>query len=313
MEPLVSVIIASWNAGATLARAIDSAIEQRFDRPFEIIVVDDGSTDNTSEVLARYGDRIRVIHQERRGNGPARNAAVKNSNSPLLAWLDADDVWMPEKLARTVAALESDPACVLVYSDSYLIDDNGQRLGRYVRRELAHAPTMDEMFTCYWPILESMTVVRRSAFLTAGGFAEIPGMYRANGGGFLWLRMRELGHFVYIDEPLVLSQASPYPDYINKNTEVELVLGQLVRQRYGFIKSLRMMRGIKATIRREHVHNLGHAGLIAMREGRKSDARRSFAAALRHDPTNFKMALRLVRTYLPARLANRLTGRTRMG
>jgi glycosyltransferase involved in cell wall biosynthesis len=308
----VSVIMAVYNGAATIARALDSAFAQREAPAFEMIVANDGSTDATAEILERYAGRVLVIAGERRGNGPARNRAIQqHAQGEHLAFLDADDVWLPDKLARTVPVLDRDPGCVLVYSNGTLIDRAGRVLGPYVGPESAHAPALDEMFNYYWPIVESMTVMRRLAFDQAGGFWEEPGAYRANGVGFLWMRMRELGHFHYIPEPLVMLEASDYPDYIEKNAAGRKVFARLVRERYGAAASRRLMRGMNRAIKRDHRHNLGYLGLVAMREGRTADARQFFMRAVRQNPTDIKNALRLVRTFLPASMGRALTGRSR--
>ncbi len=309
----VSVIMAVYNGAATIARALDSAFAQRGAPEFEVIVANDGSTDATAEILARYAGRITVIAGERRGNGPARNRAIVDAHGEYLAFLDADDVWLPDKLARTAPVLDRDPGCVLVYSNARLIDRAGRVLGPYVGPESAHAPALEEMFNYYWPILESMTVMRRAAFDRAGGFWEEPGAYRANGVGFLWMRMRELGHFHFVPEPLVMLEASGYPDYIDKNAAGRKVFTRLVRERYGAAASRRLARGMRRSIKRDHRHHLGHLGLVAMREGRTAEARRLYLRALRHDPTDIKNALRLVRSFLPAAMARALTGRSRAG
>ena len=309
----VSIIMAVYNGAATVARALDSAFAQRSAPEFELIVANDGSTDTTAEVLARYAGRIKVVAGERRGNGPARNRAILEARGEYLAFLDADDVWLPEKLARTVPVLDRDAGCVMVYSNATLVDRRGRVLGPYVGPESAHAPALDEMFNYYWPIVESMTVMRRAAFDAAGGFWEEPGAFSANGVGFLWMRMRELGHFHYLPEPLVMLEASDYPDYIDKNADGRRVFARLVRERYGAAASRRLMRGMNRAIRRDHRHHLGHQGLIAMREGRMADARRLFMRALGRNPADFKNALRLMRTFLPASMARALTGRSRAG
>jgi glycosyltransferase involved in cell wall biosynthesis len=311
MAAAVSVIIVAWNVQATIVRAIDSALGQDFaDR--EIIVVNDGSTDETPALLRRYGDLIGVINQERGGIAPARNAAIRASSGEFIAFLDGDDVWLPDKLSRTVPILRDDPACVMVYSDATLIDHNGDPCGSLVPSECAHAPAFKEMFTRYWPLLESMAVVRRSAYDAVGGFAEYPGLFRANGAGLFWMRLRELGCFHYLPEKLVLFQANPYPEYIDKNNESRKIFLRQVREQYGWMASRRLRRGIFRNIRRDHRRHLGHAGLIAMREGRYADARRLFIQVLRHDPSSVKNAMRLLRTFLPVRMANYLTGRSRV-
>ena len=110
--PLVSCIVPVWNCESYLSDAIDSIIGQTY-RPIEVIVVDDGSTDRTAEIIARYADRLRAIRQPNAGPGAARNVGIGLARGSYIAFLDADDLWQPEKLERQVGCLESSPDCDL--------------------------------------------------------------------------------------------------------------------------------------------------------------------------------------------------------
>jgi glycosyltransferase involved in cell wall biosynthesis len=110
----ISVIIPAWNRAREVCRAIDSALAQTLP-PLEVIVVDDGSTDETPEVLARYGDRIRVLRQDNQGVAAARNAGIAAARGDLLAFLDSDDVWLPRKLELQAARIDADPGLGLVH------------------------------------------------------------------------------------------------------------------------------------------------------------------------------------------------------
>jgi glycosyltransferase involved in cell wall biosynthesis len=90
----VSVVIPVYNGEGTIAEALDSVFAQRFQDSFEVIVVNDGSTDGTRALLGKYGDRIRVIDQENAGIAAARNAAIRAAAGEYIALLDADDTWM---------------------------------------------------------------------------------------------------------------------------------------------------------------------------------------------------------------------------
>src|SRR6516164_4627783 len=103
----VEVVIPVFNGADTISRAIDSVLSQTFEGQFEIVVVNDGSTDTTAEVLKRYCDHIRVLYQQNRGPAVARNAAAAQSNAEYIAFLDADDAFMADKLARTLPWLAS--------------------------------------------------------------------------------------------------------------------------------------------------------------------------------------------------------------
>jgi glycosyltransferase involved in cell wall biosynthesis len=110
----ISVIIPVWNRAREVSSAIDSALAQTLP-PLEVIVVDDGSTDETPEVLARYGDRIRVVKQTNQGVAAARNAGIAVARGDLVAFLDSDDVWQPRKLELQAARFDADPGLGLVH------------------------------------------------------------------------------------------------------------------------------------------------------------------------------------------------------
>jgi glycosyltransferase involved in cell wall biosynthesis len=122
----ISVIIPTYNRAREVGAAVDSALAQT--RPaLEIIVVDDGSTDETPDVLARYGDGIRVVRQNNQGVAAARNAGIAVARGDLLAFLDSDDVWRPRNLELQAARIEADPGLGLVHC-GVNFSDTGIRL-----------------------------------------------------------------------------------------------------------------------------------------------------------------------------------------
>jgi glycosyltransferase involved in cell wall biosynthesis len=125
---LVSTVIPAYNYARFVGRAIDSVLAQTH-RDVECIVVDDGSTDDTPAVLARYGDRIRAIRQENRGLSATRNTGIKASRGELIALLDADDEWKPEKLATQLPVLANDPDVAAVGCACDYLDIEGRSIG----------------------------------------------------------------------------------------------------------------------------------------------------------------------------------------
>lgn len=303
----VAVIIPVFNGAATVAEAIASVLAQSF-RDFELVVVDDGSTDATPAVLERYAGAIRLIRQANAGISAARNAALRATTSELVALLDCDDVWRPTMLERTVAALDADQSCVLAYTNLAVTDSNGVALdAALVGPATAHAPTLSEMLAQLWPIMPSAVVIRRQALEAIGGFAE---EFRSYGfeDAWCWLRLREVGRFSYLPEPLVNWRFAPFPrplKRISPNPQAQAIFARLVRERWGcdVAPLLRSRRRASRSI-------LGYIGLTELRKGNRRQARRAFRRALILDPLRFKNYLRLLRTYLPETLARALGGRT---
>lgn len=112
--PLVSVIMPAYNARTYLRQAILSVLEQDYPN-VELIVVDDGSTDGTDQEAERYGERVHLLRQKNRGPAAARNLGIRHAKGALIAFLDADDVWLPGKLSAQVAQLLQHPDVGLVY------------------------------------------------------------------------------------------------------------------------------------------------------------------------------------------------------
>ncbi len=124
-DPLVSVVIPTWNRASEIRGAIDSVLAQTHSR-IELIVVDDGSTDDTPSVLASYGDRIVAIRRENAGVSAARNTGVRAAKGELLAFLDSDDTWTPDKIEKQVQLLAlAGPGVVCCYSNSLLARGSG--------------------------------------------------------------------------------------------------------------------------------------------------------------------------------------------
>lgn len=165
----VSVIIPNYNYGRFLAAALESVFAQTH-AAHEIIVVDDGSTDDSLAVLARYAERVQVIQQRNRGVGVARNVGVAAASGELIAFLDADDYWLPEKLALQVARFQAQPTVGLVHCGARYVDAAGAALaedltGRegWVAEDLLHIR----------PVIVapgSSALIPRTVFQALGGF-----------------------------------------------------------------------------------------------------------------------------------------------
>ena len=127
-NPLVSVIIGNYNYGCFLAEAIESVLTQTY-RHFELIVVDDGSTDNSREVITSYGEKVTAIFQHNRGQGGAFNVGITSSNGDIICFLDADDYYHPEKLSKIVSGFCNYPQWVQISHGRFAVDGQGKIIG----------------------------------------------------------------------------------------------------------------------------------------------------------------------------------------
>lgn len=188
-EPVtVSVIIPAYNAAATIAAAIKSVLAQTR-APDEIIVVDDGSKDDTGAVVERFGPGVRLIRQINAGCGQARNTGARESRGTWLAFLDADDLWLPTKLERQIPET-ADPRVAVVVCRGRT--NEGRLLGRHFG--------FDDLWERNDAIVSS-SLVRRSTFELAGGFWK----ERACEDYHLWLRLTADGwSMVNVPDDLVL-------------------------------------------------------------------------------------------------------------
>jgi glycosyltransferase involved in cell wall biosynthesis len=168
--PKVSVIIPTYNRRTMLKEAVDSILDQDFE-DFELIVVDDGSTDGTAEEIKRYGGRIRLLqHSENRGVSAARNKGILHAKGKYIAFLDSDDLWVKGKLKIQVAFLDENPHYPLCYTDEIWI-----RRGRRVNPKIKHSKYSGWIFEKCLPlctISPSSAVMRKTLFSKVGLFDE---------------------------------------------------------------------------------------------------------------------------------------------
>ncbi|MEG3981376.1 glycosyltransferase [Microcoleus sp. T3B2] len=164
----VSVIIPAYNCECYIAKAVESAIDQTY-QDLEIIVVDDGSTDSTRQVLEPYLDLIQYVYQENQGAAIARNRACKLAKGEFLAFLDADDFFLPEKLEKQVACFDADPTLDMVQTGWVIVGKNDE--GIYGVKPWEEEPKLDlEAFVFYKSVRPSAMMLRREWWERLGGF-----------------------------------------------------------------------------------------------------------------------------------------------
>ena len=184
--PRVSAIVPCYNTAKYLPAALDSVIAQTYG-DWEIVLVDDGSTDNTPAIAAEYkqrlGDKLQYVRQENRGLPAARNTAIRSARGEFLAILDADDIWLPERLARGVALMDADPEVALLHSRVVFMDAEGRPMlypsqdRRRLRGKIARQIYTREIHLPCPTVLIRASVLRSVGLAMAGihrGMAEAP-------------------------------------------------------------------------------------------------------------------------------------------
>lgn len=275
----VSVVIPAHDAADYLGESLAS-VESQTVLPAEIIVVDDGSTDGTARFLDRAREkwdcgatRLEVIHQSRAGTSAARNAGIEQSSEALVAFLDADDRWHPQKLERHLAALDKRPEVDATYSWYRSIDASGQAtgwIGRPCARDFKDLLREGDIST-------GQVVARRDALQAAGGFdTELTSHVDLD----LWLRMlaRRPGCFRCIPE--ILLDYRRRPGQISANWQ---------RMSYNWDRVIEKARSLQPDIMREiereaHTWHLLYLSKLAYRAGDIRDGRRLLSAAWANAP-----------------------------
>ena len=198
-----TVVCAAYNAAAFIEEAVASALAQRV-KPAKIIVVNDGSTDNTAEILQkRFAREVQLVNQNNEGAWAARNHGISLVQTDWIAFLDADDVWLPEKLERQIDYLASFPDCVLVSADAWYWDGS-KRWRNPSQGPYACGNHLRRLFRQNFMIY-SATIARTGVVKQFGGFRK----YRNCEDYDLWLRIAAQYPIGFIPEPLILYRRHP--------------------------------------------------------------------------------------------------------
>lgn len=203
--PIISVIIPVYNAEKTIEKTINSVLSQSFEN-FEIIVINDGSTDRTLAILDKFSDsRIKVFSYKNSGAQKSRNRGIEKASGEYLAFLDSDDLWTPDKLKLQLSALKKHPEAAVAYSWTNWVDENGSFLRRgsyltengYIFRKLLLVDFIEN---------GSNPLIRADAIAKVGEFDES----LVGGQDWdMWLRLAALYQFIAVPYPQILYRQSP--------------------------------------------------------------------------------------------------------
>ena len=214
MKPVVSVVIPVYNRAPQVCAAVDSVLAQTF-TAFELILVDDGSTDDTPRALAKYGDRIRLIRQENKGVSAARNAGIAAARGALIAFLDSDDVWLPHKLQAQTDFFAAHPAAMWQQTEEVWVR-NGKRVNPKKRHQkLSGRIFRESLALCL--ISPSAVMLRRQAIDEFGLFDEsLPACEDYD----LWLRILTK-YPVYLDQAYSIIKHGGHADQLSRRAGLD--------------------------------------------------------------------------------------------
>lgn len=298
-RPLVSIIIPTYNRLRFLGEALDSVAAQTF-RDYEVIVVDDGSTEPVAEGAAHHAMKPRVIRQSRQGPAAARNRGIAEATADTVAFLDSDDLWQPTKLERFLQALESDRSVRIFYGPMQPILADGTPVAG--RTKPCHAGWITQTLFCSSFVHVPAVVCRRELLTRAGGFdRSLPVCEDYD----LWLRVSLREAFGMLEEPLALRRL--HPDRLSKSSmSRNLAVKAHVLQR--FYESADAQRRLDPEVAAARLARVFHvAGRAAFRAG---DFRLA-AEYCRESRRYGGSSLRITATFWTASVLHRIGGNGR--
>ena len=244
--PEISVIIPTFNRAKILPKAIDSVLQQTY-KDYEIVVIDDGSTDDTKEVLMRYGDKIIYRFQENKGISSARNRGIEIARGRYIALLDSDDYWLPEKLEKQVACFQKNPSYRMVATRCSSFKVDGNFTSSEPKEEIKKKSRSGKSGWIYKELFyknfirTSSVLIEQECFKKIGTFDET--LYCCNDVD-MWIRIAkeyEVGFIndiltVYTDNPKGISNdglagRKTYVEVLEKNYDPTLIPLRLYKKR----------------------------------------------------------------------------------
>lgn len=290
---LVSVIVPSYNMAHFLPQAVQAALEQSYTN-FEVLIVDDGSTDNTPEVVRQWqhNPRVRVHRQVNGGLSHSRNEGIARTSGPLIALLDADDIWVPEKLARQVALFQGRPEVGVVYSGWQRMDRDGRPLPTgpaRLHRGWVSGALLIENF-----VPASSAVVRRECFERCGGFDVA---LKTGEDYDMWLRLSPHYQFDFVAEPTIRYRI--WGGQMSTDYRARYATGIRTMQRFLDNNPDAVNR---AVVRRAWAHTYTGRGNVTLWRGRdRRGALRDYRRALSFRPVYWPAWRAILRSFITSR------------
>jgi glycosyltransferase involved in cell wall biosynthesis len=324
-RPFISVVIPTFNRARQVQAALKSVLLQTY-REFEVIVVDDGSADRTAEAVRDIisterdgGERVRYLFQSNQGQSAARNKGTEEAGGDWVAFLDSDDVWLPEKLEWQVRAIEQfNGKCCACITDARLVDNRGldttafRESGKRYEETLGMEPeAVGNLVKCRDPFWVSTLLVRTDVFKQVGRF-DVHIEY-AEDHDFLF-RLSLATSFCYVNKPLALLDRSKSPQG-SKCRPWDRVEVRLQGSQSMFEKWLKLDSKLPPDVRKIIVHSLRQVYSAwtnwYLEHERYEEARQAVGKAIKCEPTT-KLAIKWTLTHVAPRFARRISPKMRV-
>ncbi len=294
--PTVSIILTCYNHIKYIEPCLEGVRAQTF-RDFEIIAIDDGSKDGTREWLAEQKDIRCIFNENNLGTYATLNVGLREAKGDYIAVLNDDDLWEPEKLAKQLELLESNPKVGLVHTGGYFIDGEGNRTeGNPLGFRFPTFETGDILLGLVYEnkIIASAALARRECFEKVGTFNEA---YFGSGDWEMWFRIAEAYEVGFVDAPLTMyrvhgANASHKLEKIWKDDQM---LREWIATRLESVGD----RFNAAELKRAKAFNQAALGTVRTLNGDASGGRKAYRESMRLDPGRWKSYARFVATYLP--------------
>ncbi len=293
-KPLVSVVIPVYNGESCISRAVESVLAQTC-QDFEIIIIDDGSTDNTQTALAHLAQTFRVIclHQDNAGPAQARNLGIQSAKGEHIAFLDCDDIWFPEKLERQLAILRGSSQPGLVHSNYEVIACDG-RVIQHAKAGISRDP-LHQAFTGGHAPLLSTTIVSRGLLEEVGGFDA--NLWVAEDSD-LFLRLYNVTKFECLDRVMVQKFQHHHGSWdipFDQRTHEENILSSRERFLARVQNHSTLNKEQREALKSEWSSHYLMKGAFKERQGKCAEARWHYLSAIQKNPFRFRGYSRLFR------------------
>lgn len=276
-SPRISVIIPTYNRAWTLRAAMDSVLAQEYPS-FELLVIDDGSTDETPELLREYGSRIRIFRQPNRGVSAARNRGIAAARGSLIAFLDSDDRWLPGKLAAQAAFFAANPDALICQTEELWVR-NGVRVNPR-RRHQKRSGIIFEPSLALCLVSPSAVMVRRRLFDEFGLFDEsLPACEDYD----LWLRVSRKYPVHLIETPLIVKHGG-HEDQLSRMAGLDRYRVRAIQKLLGAgnLSPAQETAARRVLAEKCHIYAAG-----CRKRGRIEEAEKFLELARRHGPAEF--------------------------